>query len=313
MHASRLLASSAARAEAWLVPLVVAVGVVGVVAPAPARSLDGAGAVDPTLAVLVFTAGLAVDAAVVGRARTQGARLALVVAVSAVALPALAWALAHLVSGPARGGVLALGVAPTEVASLGLVAMAGGEVALAAALLVASSVVTVLAGGPVLAGLSGAQGVHAGGLLVTLGLVVALPLACGASARHVLAAPRALLDAGRLVGLAALLLLLWEVAGEVQLRASYLVVVAALACFLAGAWALGWLLARRASAAVRPAVHLCVSMRDFAVAAGIAASAFGPRAVAPLGVYGVFVILAGAVFARLARRRDPDPSAPCGA
>lgn len=35
-------------------------------------------------------------------------------------------------------------------------------------------------------------------------------------------------------------------------------------------------------------------MRDFAVAAGIAAAAFGP-ATAPLGIYGALVLLAGAL------------------
>jgi hypothetical protein len=43
-------------------------------------------------------------------------------------------------------------------------------------------------------------------------------------------------------------------------------------------------------------------MRDFAVAAGIAAAAFGPAAAAPLGAYGVLVLLAGSVAAIIARR-----------
>ena len=34
-------------------------------------------------------------------------------------------------------------------------------------------------------------------------------------------------------------------------------------------------------------------MRDFAIAAGLAATAFGPAAAAPLGLYGVLVLIWG--------------------
>ena len=48
---------------------------------------------------------------------------------------------------------------------------------------------------------------------------------------------------------------------------------------------------------------LPAAMRDFAVAAGIAAAAFGPAAAAPLGAYGVLVLLAGSLAAIIARHR----------
>jgi hypothetical protein len=52
-------------------------------------------------------------------------------------------------------------------------------------------------------------------------------------------------------------------------------------------------------------------MRDFAVAAGIATAAFGPAAAAPLGAYGVLVLLAGSLAAIIARRRPaPDANGP---
>jgi len=54
------------------------------------------------------------------------------------------------------------------------------------------------------------------------------------------------------------------------------------------------------------AVVLPVAMRDFAVAAGIAAAAFGPAAAAPLGAYGVLVLLGGSAVTMFTRRRlDP--------
>jgi hypothetical protein len=44
-------------------------------------------------------------------------------------------------------------------------------------------------------------------------------------------------------------------------------------------------------------------MRDFAVAADIANSAFGPAAAAPLGLYGVLVLVWGTAAAGEMRRR----------
>jgi len=82
-----------------------------------------------------------------------------------------------------RGGVLAAGVAPAEVASVALTGLAGGEVALSAGLLVASTLLTVLLAGPILS----LPGAHSStsqlGLLSTLALAVALPLVAGSATR----------------------------------------------------------------------------------------------------------------------------------
>jgi predicted Na+-dependent transporter len=44
-------------------------------------------------------------------------------------------------------------------------------------------------------------------------------------------------------------------------------------------------------------------MRDFAVAAALAAEAFGPRAAVVAGVYGVLMLIAGAALAARVRVR----------
>jgi predicted Na+-dependent transporter len=44
-------------------------------------------------------------------------------------------------------------------------------------------------------------------------------------------------------------------------------------------------------------------MRDFAIGAALAAAAFGPRAAAPLGLYGVIVLIWGTACAGLLRNR----------
>src|SRR5258708_38541829 len=53
------------------------------------------------------------------------------------------------------------------------------------------------------------------------------------------------------------------------------------------------------------ALLLATSMRDFAIAAGLAAAAFGPAAAAPLGLYGILVLVWGTAAAGFLRKR-PD-------
>lgn len=291
------------RLEGLLLLLVLAVGALGVALPGPGRLVDHGGAVDPTLAVLVLSTGISIDAAAVSSARRRSMRLVMVLAATTLILPILAWGVGHLVAGAPRNGVLAVGVAPSEVASVGLVGLVGGEVTVAAALLGTSAVVTVITAGPLLELVAPARGLHPVGLLATLALVVALPLLVGAGLRQRLHLRERALDAARLVGLVALLTLLWEVASEVHLRADYVMVTVALVLFLAGAAVLGWLVSRGLPSHAEPGVLLPVAMRDFAVAAGIASAAFGPSATGPLGIYGLVVLLFGTGAIRLGRRR----------
>ena len=298
-----LLTRIAAALEQFLLPLVVLAAVLGIAFPSPGRRLDGANAILATLAVLVFCTGASMTFSDIGSLRTASRRLVLVLTVSTVALPAFAWLASHLVSGPAlRGGVLAAGVAPTEVASVALTGLAGGEAALAAGLLVASTVVTVLLAGPILSLLGAHSMTSQLGLLATLALVVALPLLAGSATRTLDPLGGREQPPLRIIGTVSLLVLLWEVASELHLAASDARMVAALLLYLACGAGLGWLLGTGVPPARRTAVLLPTAMRDFAVAAGIAAIAFGVPAAAPLGIYGILVLVFGTVAVYLIRR-----------
>jgi predicted Na+-dependent transporter len=297
------LAGLAALLDRFLLPLVLISAGLGIALPGPGRHLDANGAILITLAVLVFCTGSSVTFAEVSGIRAASRRMVLVLVATTVILPVLAWLASRLVSEPTlRGGVLAAGVAPVEVASVALTGLAGGEVVVAAGLLVVSTLLTVLLAGPIL-GLLGAQPAMSQlGLLCTLALVVALPLIAGCSMRTLDpfgGRERSLVG---ILGIASLLVLLWEVASELRLHASDGLVAAALLAYLAGAGMLGWLLALGAPSPRRTAVILPTAMRDFAVAAGIAASAFGIAAAAPLGIYGVMVLVFGAIAVSIARR-----------
>jgi len=66
----------------------------------------------------------------------------------------------------------------------------------------------------------------------------------------------------------------------------------------------GRALGTRTTRPARAALLLTTSMRDFAIAAGLATAAFGPAAAAPLGLYGIIVLVWGTATAGFTRRRN---------
>ncbi len=297
------LARLAGFLDRFLLPLVLIFAAAGAAFPAPGRHLDAHGAILITLAVLVFCTGSSVTFADITGMRVASRRIALVLIATTVILPVLAWMASRIVTGPAlRGGVLAAGVAPVEVASVALTGLAGGEVVVAAGLLIASTLLTVVLAGPILNLLGAHSAVSQLGLLATLALVVALPLAVGCAVRTLDPFDGRERSLVAVVGVVSLLVLLWEVASQLRLHASDGLIAAALLVYLAGASVLGWLLSLGVPSGRRTALLLPTAMRDFAVAAGIAASAFGAAAAAPLGIYGVMVLVFGAAAVYVSRR-----------
>jgi BASS family bile acid:Na+ symporter len=303
-EAGQLLPSAADTSERFLTAFVIVAGAVGVGAPWPGRAVAAGNGIDIALAVLVFATGLSLRLADLAAVRLAWRRIAIVLVTSTVALPVLAWAASHLIGDPVlRSGMQTVGVAPAEVATVALCVIAGGEAAACATLLAASTIITVVAAGPILSLLGASVIVSTSGLLGNLAVVVALPLAAGIALRAAWSPGARPEAAVRLVAVLALLLLLWQVASQVTLDAAYTKAVMALVVYIAASAVLGRVLAVGAPASRATAVLLPVAMRDFAVAAGIASAAFGPAAAAPLGAYGVLVMLTGSGVTLLARRR----------
>jgi predicted Na+-dependent transporter len=267
--------------------------------PEPARFLVDHRGLDVSLAVLVFATALAIPVRTFRGLAGNTGRMLMAVVASAVALPALSWAVAHLVpSLTLRRGVLTVGLAPAEIASVATTSLASGDTTVAAAMLVASSLVTVTAAGVGLRLLGGGGAIHLLPLLTNLGLVVGAPMAGGLAIRRVVNLSPGQEAAAERLSLAVVTLLVWLVASQVRLSGSYLAVAGALLVFL------GF----RAPAPVARALLLTTSMRDFAIAAGIAVAAFGAASAAPLGLYGVIVIGWGMAVATV----RPTPSVAAG-
>ena len=346
---------------------VLAAAIIGLSVQRPLAWLAARQGINVLLAVLVFATAVTIEPAALRRAAAAWRPLLAALAIGVTVLPALAWAAARMVpAGPLRDGVLTVGLAPCEIASVATTAMAGGEAAVAAGLLIGSTVAAVAVAGPILALEAGHAGFSPSGVIGNLALVVALPLAVGIALRasagpaagvqaeqsprasappaagvraersprasappaagvraeraptrislrawlstttRALATPRAQRIASH-VALAAVAALVALIAAEVHFSAGYAAVAAALVVFLLASVVVGRLLGLRAPRPLAAALLLTTSMRDFAIAAGLAAAAFGPAAAAPLGLYGILVLVWGTAAAGALRRRAAVP------
>jgi predicted Na+-dependent transporter len=255
---------------------------------------------DIALTALVFATAFTVRPSAFRGLATSAPRIAAALACGAVVLPALSWGASRLVTAVAlRRGVLTAGLAPAEIASVATTSLAGGDTAVAAGVLVGSTFVTVVTSGLILRALGGAGGTHAVALLGNLALIVGAPMCCGIALRLRLPLNERHEAVAERVSVALVTLLVWLVASQVRLSRAYVGVLAALVVFLAASAMVGAVLGLRAPRQVAAALMLTTSMRDFAIAAGIAVAAFGAASAAPLGLYGLLVIAWGMALATL--------------
>jgi len=256
--------------------------------------------------VLVFSTALGIAPRSLRRLPSSWRPLCLALAIGIGLLPLLSWLAAHLVGpGALRHGVLTIGLAPCEIASIATTAMAGGDVALAGGVLIGSTVLTVAVAGPILSIEVPGASVHPGHIVVNLLLVVAAPLAAGVALRALTELPPRARVAASATSTLAVAILVALVAAEIRFSKAYLPVLAAVLAFLAASAVVGQVAGRFAGRDSRSALLLTISMRDFAIAAGLAAAAFGPAAAAPLGLYGIAVLVWGTGAAGFMRARAP--------
>jgi predicted Na+-dependent transporter len=313
MIATVIAALSAARKRLSAYPELAAVlvaAVIGLCVQPPLAWLANHNGINVLLVILVFATAVTIDPQALRRLARAWRHILIAVLVGVTVLPALSWAVAHLVpAGPLRDGVLVTGLAPCEIASVATTGLAGGEAAMAAGVLIGSTLASVFLAGPILTLEAGHAGFSPGGVIENLAIVVALPLAAGIAMRswvpataRALATDKAETTASR-AALAAVAALVALVAAEVHLAVSYLAVAGALILFLAASALIGRVLGTGSAKPAASALLLTTSMRDFAIAAALATAAFGPTAAAPLGLYGIAVLIWGTACAGLLRNR----------
>jgi BASS family bile acid:Na+ symporter len=263
---------------------------------------------DLLLAALVLATALGISGADLLALRRHAAAVATLSIAPLVVLAPAAWAIGQLFGESTRDGLLAVGLSSSEVATVGLAALAGADATIALGAVTGSLVLSALLGPVAIGWLAGHAG-HGGSghLLVRFALVVILPLILGVAIRSAKLAAGwlSVRDAER-DGVAAVVVAVLVYAalsgtqGAHGLGAALMASLAFLivSVVLAALWQRG---SRHEATAVPGA--LAIAMRDFAVAAALASQAFGNRAAAVPGVYGVVMLLAGSAFVTLRARR----------
>lgn len=285
----------------FLLPLAAAAGALALIAP----STTVAEHTDVVLAALVLFTALTIAPSELARLRSHKAEVTGLVLAPFVLLVPLAWVTSRLFDSPVSDGALALGVASTEVAAVGMVALAGGRAVLALGALIGSLVLAALAGPPLLGLLAGtsADDFAVGELVGRFVLVVIVPLVGGLTIRA--AAPRLRDAEPELRGLAAItvVVLVYGAMSGTGADGDLLAATAAGALFLvlSALPVAGWIAVARHD--LRLTGSFVIGLRDFAVAAALASQAFGPSAATVAGVYGVLMLLVGAAGTQLLRRR----------
>jgi BASS family bile acid:Na+ symporter len=263
---------------------------------------------DLLLAALVLATALGISGSDLLALRRHAAAVTFLSVAPLVVLALAAWALGQLFAPSTRDGLLAVGLSSSEVASVGLAALAGADATIALGAVTGSLVLSALLGPVAIGWLAGHAG-HGGSghLLVRFALVVILPLILGVAIRSTKAAAEWLSarDAER-DGIAAVVvavLVYAALSGTQGAHSLGAALIASLAFLIvSAALAALWLRASHHEATAVPGA-LAIAMRDFAVAAALASQAFGSRAAAVPGVYGVVMLLAGSAFVTLRTRR----------
>jgi predicted Na+-dependent transporter len=260
-------------------------------------------------ALVLFTAAQ-IDPRRLGELRRRAAVIPAFSVGVLIVLTAVAWLISRAFSDDVRDGVLCLGLASTEVASVGLIGLAEGDSILGLGVLTGSLVTSAVLG-PLLVGVLAHTHGHVTSLslLSRFALVVLAPLALGLALRA--AAPRLSRTEGTLNGLAALTVcaLLYAAISGVRGGHQLIQEIVASLAFMIIAFFVGAFVARTLAAKRdldRTAVLLSTWLRDFAVAAVLATEAFGTRAGSVAGVYGALMLLAGAAAATIIRRRSTN-------
>ncbi len=294
-----------AAAPRALTPLALLATVLALVVP----SQGVADRSDLLLAVLVLATALGIAGSDLVALRRHAVAVAVLSVAPLIVLAGAAWALGQLFDANTRDGLLAVGLSSSEVASVGLAALAGADATIALGAVTGSLVLAALIGPVAIGWLAGHAG-HGGSghLLHRFALVVIAPLIAGVAIRSLPAGGRWLRarDAER-DGVAAVVVAVLVYAALSGTRGAHGLdsALAASLCFLvvSGALAAGWQRGARVPATAVPGA-LAIAMRDFAVAAALAAQAFGGRAAAVPGVYGVVMLLAGSAFVTRLRSAD---------
>lgn len=288
--------------------LVVVAGIAGFVVSPLANAL--APATSWLLAVMMLGSGLNLPLQQVVALRGT-LRLTLVaLALQLTLLPLLSFGFYHLLPDPILGiGLLAVGVAPSEITSALMTMMAGGDLALGMRLMTFSIFLSVFLT-PLWLGLFLGQSVpiDAGSIAVELGLIIALPFLIASAIRTRFTTLAAYSDEFGSLSALAVIALIFVVGGSLASFALTLNLLwLALACLLFNliGYLLGLAISKMFHQPISQATALIFSsgMREFGIASAVAINFLPTGAAIAPAIYGLLMMFSASLLANYLKRR----------
>lgn len=158
-----------------LLLIIVAAGV-GLAVTRPIRWTNDHQGINVLLFLLVFATAVTVSPDSLRHVLSTWRQLLAALALGVTVLPALSWLASRLVSaGPLRNGIMVVGIAPCEIASVATTALAGGAAALSAAVLIGSTLLTIAFAGLILSFVAHDAHIETLHVLINLVIVVGIP------------------------------------------------------------------------------------------------------------------------------------------
>jgi BASS family bile acid:Na+ symporter len=300
----------------WFALLVLAGGVVGLLAPAQSAAV--APHIPLLLGVIMFGMGLTmrpVDFAIVAK---HPKAVILGVLAQYTVMPLLGFAIAHLFGLPPLlvVGMVLVGAAPGGTSSNVIVYLARGDVALSVAMTSISTLLAPFLTPLIVLGLAGSTlPVAAGDLFLSIVQMVLVPVVAGLLLRRFATrAVEAVLPALPLVSVVGIVVVVAAVVGanaDAVLSTGLLLALAVVLHNVLGlgiGYGLGAV--SRVPESARRAVSIEVGMQNSGLAAALATAHFAPLAALPGALFSVWHNLSGAVAATFWARRAPKDAPP---
>jgi BASS family bile acid:Na+ symporter len=300
----------------WFALLVLAGGVVGLLAPAQSAAV--APHIPLLLGVIMFGMGLTmrpVDFAIVAK---HPKAVILGVLAQYTVMPLLGFAIAHLFGLPPLlvVGMVLVGAAPGGTSSNVIVYLARGDVALSVAMTSISTLLAPFLTPLIVLGLAGSTlPVAAGDLFLSIVQMVLVPVVAGLLLRRFATrAVEAVLPALPLVSVIGIVVVVAAVVGanaDAVLSTGLLLALAVVLHNVLGlgiGYGLGAV--SRVPESARRAVSIEVGMQNSGLAAALATAHFAPLAALPGALFSVWHNLSGAVAATFWARRAPKDAPP---
>ena len=264
--------------------------------------------VSPILFVMILGLGLTLTLQDFVKVAKTPQKILVALIVQYSVIPVIAFTLTFLSNDPTIAiGILIIGCAPSEITSALMVYLAGGNLALATAIM-GSSILLAPFIMPLLLSLFAGEAValDVGGMLIELLLILALPIILGSLLRTKLQKLKKYEEQFSSLSSIMVILLIFTVASssaEAILNASIIWLVVLLLTLNLSGYIIGFIVGKLIRSEGDFKTYMfTIGMKEFGVGAAVALQFFGPEAALPSAVYGIIMLITAPILIKINKR-----------